>query len=134
MNIFEQAARGKFRYKSPTGMLTTEQLFSLPLTSDTGRANLNDIAIEIDDERETLGRKSFVGNASNPRRTELEAMLEVVKFVIEAKQAEVAALKARRDKNEKRDKLLDAIATAETRELGSKSLDQLKAEFAALDD
>lgn len=134
MNIFEAAARGKFRYETPNGNLTTEQLFELPLTATApNRANLNDIAILIDDERESLGRKSFVSTASNPRHATLDVMLDVVKAVIATKMAAAADAAARKEKLEKRNKILDAMATAENRELGSKSLDQLKADLAALD-
>ena len=33
MNMFEQAARQGFRFNSTRGLLTTEQLWTLPLTS-----------------------------------------------------------------------------------------------------
>jgi hypothetical protein len=134
-NIFEIAARRQFRYASKVGPLTTEQLFGLPLTSTTGKANLNDIAVSIDDERETLGRKSFVETAAtNPARAELDVKLEVVKFVIASKQDEAAAERDRRAKREQRDKLLDAIEQADRRELGSKSADELRAELSKLND
>lgn len=134
-NIFEIAARRQFRYNSKVGPLTTEQLFGLPLTSTTGKANLNDIAVSIDDERETLGRKSFVETAAtNPARAELDVKLEVVKFVIASKQDEAAAERDRRAKRDEREKLLDAIEQADRRELGSKSADELRAQLAKLND
>jgi len=132
-NIFEIAARKQFRYRAATGLLTTEQLFSLPLTSTTGKANLNDIAVAIDDERETLGRKSFVETAAtNPARAELDIKLEVVKYVIASKQDEAATARVAAEKRAQRDKLLDAIEAADRRELGSKSADELRAELANL--
>lgn len=133
-NIYEIAARKKLRFPSPKGALTTEQLFELPLTSATGRANLNEIAIAIDDERETLGRKSFVDTASNPRRTDLDVALEIVKDVIATRQAEAAVELARTNKRNERAKLLEAIDQADRRELGSKSADELRAQLAAMAD
>lgn len=134
-NIFEIAARNKFRYRAPNGQLTTEQLFDLPLTSTTGKANLNDVAVAISDEVDKLGTKSFVASAStDPQRTMLNLQLDVVKAIIETKQAENAAARSRIEKRAERDKLLDAIEQADRRELGSKSADELRKQLAALDD
>ena len=45
VNIFEQASRNKLRFDTNIkGVISTEDLWDLPLTSDTGRVNLDDIA------------------------------------------------------------------------------------------
>jgi hypothetical protein len=134
-NLFEIAARKAFRFKTPQGPLTTEQLFQLPLTSTAGRANLNDIAIGIADELDKTGARSFVTTAkTDPAKTELNEKLELVKFVIADREAANEAQRLKADKKARRDKILDAIEAAETRELGSKSASDLRAELAALDD
>lgn len=134
-DLFLTAARGKFRFRAANGLLTTEQLFDLPLTSTTGKANLNDVAIGIADELDRAGTRSFVASAStDPARTELTQRLDIVKAVIEIKQAENAAELARRNKRDERAKLLDAIEQADRRELGSKSADELRQQLAALAD
>lgn len=132
-NIFETAVRNKFRFRAANGMLTTEQLFDLPLTSTTGKANLNDIAVAISDEVDRLGTKSFVASATtDPARTLLNTQLDVVKAVIETKQAENATALAERNRRDERAKLLDAIEQADRRELGSKSAAELRQQLAAL--
>lgn len=134
-NIFETAARKAFRFRSAAGMLTTEQLFGLPLTSTTGKANLNDIAIGIADEIDKTGARSFVTSAkADPAKTELSEKLEVVKFVIADREAANAAAADKAEKRRKRDVLLDAIAAADARELGAKSADDLRKQLAELDD
>ena len=134
-NLFEIATRKPLRFPSAVGQLTTEQLWQLPLTSSVnGKANLNDTAVRIDDERETLGRKSFVDTSASPRRDDLDVMLEIVKHIIATKQNENSAQLAKAARKQQRDILLDAIEQAERRVLGSKTPAQLRAELAALDD
>lgn len=133
-DLFLLAARNKFRFKSASGGLTAEQLFDLPLTSTVGKANLNDVAIGLADEIDRAGVRSFVASAAeNGARTELTQKLDVVKMVIEIKQAESAAARDRVAKRDERNKLLDAIEQADRRELGSKSADELRAQLAKLD-
>lgn len=133
-NLFETAAREKFRYPAANGNLTTEQLFDLPLTSTTGKANLNDVAIALADQLDAAGTRSFVTTAkTDPARAVLSQKLEVVKFVIADREASNEAQRSLAAKRQQRDLLLDAIAEADRRELGAKSADTLRAELAALD-
>jgi len=134
-NLFEIAARKQFRFRAANGLLTTEQLFTLPLTSTVGKANLNDIAVGIADEIDKTGARSFVTTAkTDPAKTELNEKLEIVKFIIADREAANEAERVKADKKARRNKILDAIDAAETRELGSKSASDLRAELAALDD
>ena len=65
------------------GQLTTEQLWDLPLQARSS-LDLNTVAVEVNRELKGLAEESFVETRSNPRRGELEIMLEIVKFVIAA--------------------------------------------------
>lgn len=133
MNYFEYAARNKLRFGAQR--FTAEQLFDLPLTSATGKANLNSIAIEIDEALQQAGARSFVASAStSPARTLLANSLEVVKAVIAIREAENARATERANKHAERAKLLDAIEQADRRELGAKSADELRKQLAALED
>ena len=62
MNIFEQATRQAFRFESPKGFLTVEDLWNLPLTNNTGRANLDGINAGIN------CYAAFSGGRSMPSR------------------------------------------------------------------
>jgi hypothetical protein len=133
-DLFLTAARGKFRFRAANGLLTTEQLFDLPLTSSVGKANLNDIAVGLADQIDKTGTRSFVSSASTtPERTRLINELEIVKAVIGIREAENASNAERAAKRAQREKILDAIEAAETRELGSQSAADLRAQLAALD-
>lgn len=132
-DLFLIAARRKFRFPSSKGELTTEQLFDLPLTSARG-ASLDAVARGINAELREESEGSFVTAAPNPRRTELALLLDIVKAVIEIKQSENALATARAERADKRRRILDAIAAAESRDLASASKDELLRQLAELDD
>lgn len=87
MNIFEQAARTRLRFASVRGLLTTEDLFSLPLVSKSD-FDLNTVAKQVHAELKAAGEENFVETVANPERTRPELSMEIVKHVIAAKQAE----------------------------------------------
>lgn len=133
MNIFERAARAKYRFPTARGSATTEDLFDMPLDSRNG-FNLNEVAIAIDNELETSARKNFIAPAgTDTRRTELEAQLEIVKHVIATKLASAAAAESRAARTAERTKLLDALARKDDEALSSASRDDILAKLAALD-
>jgi hypothetical protein len=133
MNIFERAARGKYRFPTHRGEVTTEDLFDLPLDS-RGGFNLNEVAIAIDNELETSARKNFIAPAgTDTRRTELEAKLEIVKHVIAAKLAGIQAAETRAARQAERTKLLDALAKKDDEALSQASRDEILAKLAELD-
>jgi hypothetical protein len=133
MNIFERAARGKYRFSSVRGELTTEQLFDLPLDSKNG-FNLNVIAIDLDNALESSARKSFIAPIdTNDQRSELEAKLEIVKVVIAGKLADRAAAETRVLRAEKRRRLQEALARKDDEALSSASRDDILAQLAELD-
>jgi uncharacterized protein YicC (UPF0701 family) len=131
-DIFISASRNKFRFSSERGDLTTEQLWDLPLTSKNG-FNLNAVAVAVNTELKGLAEESFVEVSSNPRRKQLEDMLEVVKYIIAVKQDEAKAATERTAKQALKRKLQDAIEAKEGEALAGASLDDLKAQLAALD-
>jgi hypothetical protein len=130
-NVFEIAARGKFRYDSPKGALTTEQLFDLPLSSEKG-TDLDSIARAISKQLREMTEESFVQPRSNPAKSILAAKLEVLKAVIERKQTENAEAVARRDREAQRQRILDALDTARGNALSSKSVEELEDELKRL--
>lgn len=130
-DLFEIAAREKFRFESPKGLLGVEELFDLPLTSTVaGKANLNDIAVDLFKQIKDLDNISFV----TPKKIDPTVVqrLDIVKRVIEIKQAENAAkLKTAQDKETLR--ILDeAIAAKKSEKIAGTSLEDLEAQRAAL--
>lgn len=132
INIFELASRQKVRFESNRGLITTEQLWDLPLTSKGG-FDLDSVGQVILAELETTTTRSLVKTAPNLRTVELELQLALVKHVIAAKQEENAARLAAADKAAKREKLVTALANQEDKELANLSPEQIRAKLAELD-
>ena len=83
-NLFLQATREKFRFESPKGDLSVEQLWDLPLTSRTG-FDLDTVAKAVNADLKASNEESFVNVNNNPAVSRLQAKLEVVKAIIEVK-------------------------------------------------
>lgn len=130
-DLFVIASRKKFRFTSERGELNVEQLWDLPLTSKNG-FNLNAVAIAVNSELKGLAEESFVETSSNPRRRELEQMLEIVKFIIATKQDETKAASERLARQAMRRKLQEAIEAKEDQALVGSSIEELRAQLAAL--
>lgn len=134
-NLFLIAARRKFRFASPVGALTVEQLFDLPLTTTrSNAASLDNVAQRVNAELESAGTRSFVATADNTAATELALKLDLVKEIIVIRQTENANDKARAERRQKKQALLAALDAAENRELGSKSPAEIRAMIAEMDD
>lgn len=131
MDIFECAARGKYRYPSIVGDILTEQLWDLPLTSKR-TACLDDTARSIYTELKSLDEVSFVETRPNPRRSELNTMLEIVKFVIVDKMAAIERAQKAAENAERKRKLLAALSTKQEQELVGMTKKQIEAEIAKI--
>jgi hypothetical protein len=130
-NMFLIASRHKFRFPSSKGDLTVEQLWDLPLISKTG-VDLNTIAKSVSRELKGMEEESFVEVRSNPRRGDLEVMLEIVKTVISTKQADNKAATDRAAKESLRSRLRDAIDAKKDQQLGEMSIEELQAQLDAI--
>ncbi|BCJ47509.1 hypothetical protein GCM10010168_18670 [Actinoplanes ianthinogenes] len=108
MTIFEKATREKFRYPSTKGLLTTEQLWDLPLTAKSG-FSLDDVAKAVNAELKAIDTESFVATETNPAKATLETKLEVVKHVIAFRLAQDEAAKAAAAKKLEKEKLLEIL-------------------------
>lgn len=135
MEMFEQASRLKVRFDSPQGLITTEDLWNLPLTSPSGnRANLDSIAVALHRQtKESAETVSFVTpSTSDATSAELTLKFEIVKHVIAIRIAERDAAKDLADRREKKARLLELIAKKEDEALGGQSIEELRAAVASL--
>lgn len=108
MTIFEKATREKFRYPSTKGLLSTEQLWELPLTAKSG-FSLDDVAKAVNAELKAIDTESFVATETNPAKATLETKLAVVKHVIAIRIAEDQAAKAAAAKKLEKEKLIAVL-------------------------
>jgi hypothetical protein len=123
-SIFEQASRKKIRFESVRGQLHVEDLWDLPLTSKDDRPNLDAIAIELHRKIEAQGTTSFVKTAKKDEILQLK--FDIVKHVIEVRQAENEEKTAEAGKRVQREKLDRLIQDAEDKELANLPVDELK--------
>lgn len=130
-NLFLEATRKKYRFQSRRGELNVEQLWEIPLTSRNG-FNLNAIAILVNNELKSLTEESFVETKSDPNRSILQGKLDVLKAIIAIRQAESKAAADKFVADALKKRLKDAIAAKEEEELLSGSVEDLRAQLAAL--
>lgn len=123
--MFEKATRLKVRFESPKGLLSVEDLWDLPLTSGTGKANLDDIAKGLHRKLKEDDDVSFVLKDKKSDKVE-QLKFDIVKHIIDVRLAEFEAMEAHRANVKKKQRILEIIATKEDESLKGQSLEELK--------
>lgn len=125
MANFETAVRSKFRFETNRGLVSTEDLWDMRLSSRDG-FNLDEIAKSLHKElKDQSDMVSFVSPtlASNVL---LQEKFEIVKHVIDVKLAERNAAEEAAKKSAKKQKLLEIIARKQDQELEGASVEDLQ--------
>lgn len=126
--MWQELLKAKVRFQTKIGQITLEDLYDLPLISDTGKPDLNSIAQALSTESKTFTEENFVNCKPSGVKEELaRKKLEAVKAIIADKQA---ALQEAADKKAKADQkrlILELISQKEGESLKAKSIDELKA-------
>lgn len=130
--IFEQASRIKLRFETSKGLLTAEDLWDLPLTSQN-KANLDGIAVGLFQQLQAspVSALSFV-NKEQKADAKVQLAFDIVKHVIDTRLVENAAEATRRSNAEKKQRILAIIEGKEAEALGAASIDDLRAMANAL--
>jgi hypothetical protein len=131
MSIFEKATRQKLRFETQQGTLSVEDLWGLPLTSQTNKANLDQIARELFQKLKSGQDVSFVDTAKKTDAT-TQLKFDVVKYIIDVRLAENEAKNQASAKAEQRERLQEIIARKQDAALEGASLEDLQAQLAAL--
>lgn len=132
-DIFQQAAKQKLRFSTRLGPLSVEQVYDLPLTTRSGNGfDLDQLAQAVDSDLKASSVQSFVKKTTD-RNKQDQLRMDIVLFIIQEKvEAQEAATKRAATAAE-RAKLIDALAQAEEKELGTLSQADIRAKLAALD-
>lgn len=126
--MFVTATRKKFRFDTRAGQLSVEDLWDLPLTSQT-KPNLDSIAQDL--YRKLRDEEiSFVNQTK--KNADIETKLEIVKFIIEAKKKDAEAIRVRAENAARRQTIANLIAQKELGQLQDTSLDDLKAMLSSI--
>lgn len=120
MSVYKDAVRQKLRFQTIKGPLSAEQLWDLTLPE------LDTLAVSLEEEHATSGKKSFLVKRSTKDKTaklKFEVVLDVLQT--KAEEAEQAA-QAKADK-EHNNKIMEVLAGKEDEELRGKTPRQLRA-------
>jgi len=88
--------------------------------------SINDVAIRVNSELKSLEEESFVETSSNPRRTELRQMLDLIKIIIATRKKENEEATEAARKASLRKQIMDTIAAKEKDQLSTMSIDELR--------
>lgn len=132
MNMFEEALRNRFRYPSEKGLVTTEDLLSLPLTTrNPVGVSLEGTAKAIARKLKEEGEESFVETNTDTRDL-LTKKLDILRHVIAIRKAEVEATRNAMARAAEKQELLGILHGKKTEELGKLTVEELEAKIAAL--
>lgn len=118
MDMFEKAVRQKTRFKFK-GLISVEDLWDLSLE------NLDSIYGDLDAALNSLPKKSLL-SADTKQRDEIEFKQQIVKHIVETKQAEAEAAKLSKANSAKKQMILDIIAAKQNEQYHDMSIDDLK--------
>ncbi len=130
--MFEKATRMKLRFETPKGQLDVEDLWNLPLTSNMGKANLDDVARLLHKQLKSGDNISFVEKDKKSDET-IQLKFDIVKHIIDVRLTESEAAKNARLRAEQKQQLLALIAEKEGDTLKGLSLEELRKKVAELD-
>jgi hypothetical protein len=120
MENYKQATKEKLRFSTSKGLLSTEQLWDLSLT------DLDTLAVSLEAEHKSSGKKSFLDTKSIKDKTS-KLRFDVVLDVLNTKVEEAQALTEAKEIKEHNEKIITLIAEKQDESLKGKSIKQLEA-------
>jgi hypothetical protein len=119
-NLFITATKNRYRYPYK-GLITTEDLWSLPLTElDAIYKNLKSELKEYDAE------DSLLGNSDDAAVTITNNQIEIVKYIVKDKLDAADRRKKAAENAAKRQRIMELIADKEDSALMDKTADELR--------
>lgn len=132
MNCFQLDSRYSFRYASNQGYLTTTDLWSIPFSSNVAnKASLDNVYSNLMDEKSKQVTHSLT-QRSVENNNFVDEKIEIVKFIFETRQAEIAAEKQRLENKELKELLLNKAREKKVESLLEGSPEELIARANAL--
>ena len=127
--LFVTALRKNYRFQtSRSGLITVEDLWSLPLQSKTN-ASLNGVAIILDTQLQQTKRTSFVDDSSS-ENVDLQNKFNIVLYIIDVKKAELAAAANAAAQRRQNEKVMEIISRKQDQDLENKSIEELQSMLA----
>jgi hypothetical protein len=134
LNVFLAATRQKLRFEAQAhNNLSVEQLWDLPLqTTRTNQSDLDGVGKVILRELRQQEEESLITPANNAPKKELQLKLEVVKAIIETKQAENAAKVESAARESEKATLRQLLLEKHAEELKGMTKEQIEARLKVL--
>jgi hypothetical protein len=117
--MFEIAVRCKLRFPFK-GMVSVEDLFDMSVT------DLDKVFKTLNAQAKTANEESLLVIKTKEDET-LSTMIEIVKYIVSVKLAEENARLQAREKREKKQRIMEILASKQDEALQSKSVDELQA-------
>lgn len=116
--MYKEAIKSKFRFVTPKGTLTTEQLW------DLSKKELDEIAVSLSDELEKTGKKSFLKEES-PVNVLIKKKLDIVLDILQTKVDEDKQRSEALERKRYNEKIDDLILKKQEQELENLPLEEL---------
>lgn len=131
-NIYKQAAQQKLRFESKRGLLTTEDLFTLPISK--GEINLRDLAIAVNKKltKSDTEIPDFLSDEASTQTKEqqlLQLQLDILKDIIETRKEENQQATETYKRDQERASIRELIAKKKQENLEDLSIDELEAKL-----
>ena len=125
INIFQYAAKNKLRFPY-RGSITVEDLYELPVEA------LDSIYKTLKREEKNTNEESLL-ETSKPNK-ELEVKIEIIKTIVEEKQAAANKAKKAAATRAKKQRIMEAIAKKDEEAMDSATKEELQAMLEELDE
>jgi len=124
MNIFEEATKLKVRFNTDRGLISTEDLWDLPLAE--GRFCLDRIAQNLNAElNDPVNTRSFVTKKKSKSKI-LSLQFKIVKAIIESRLKELEKKEMIAENAAKKQKLINILSSKEDESLNNNSIEELQ--------
>jgi hypothetical protein len=127
MDLFEKASRLKIRFQSnKMANLTVEDLWTLPLTSSVGNANLDEIAVGLGNQIDAQGKVVSYVNPAKKTDERIQVAFDVVRHVIGSRLEENKAAAEKAQDSEKRQQIMALIQEKKNGQLKDLPIEELE--------
>ena len=131
MSIFERASRLKLEFETVRGPCGVDDLWDLPLTSTTGRPNLDVIAIHYHRQLKNDANVSFV-DVDRMSDGIVQLKFDIVIHIINVRKEENKKVLEEKDRAAKKQRILEIMADKQDESLKGKSLEELQQMVAGM--
>ncbi len=132
MTLFEIATRENYTFKTDKGVLNITQLWKLPLTSARG-PSLQSVAVGLNRTIVDSGEEQFVSSSPLSQEVKLARnKLNVVKRIIEVREAENAEKTMAAKKATEKQRLQELLAHKKMESMQNLSIEEIEAKLKEL--